>query len=56
MIQEIRPQSCRKYLGLPILGPFLGDFTNWSHKKGYALGTIQNQLRETRVIVLLALC
>lgn len=51
MIATIRPKSHRKYLALPVLGPFLDDFTQWSHQRGYKLSTIRNQLKDTRQII-----
>jgi site-specific recombinase XerD len=50
MIFAICPRSHQAYLSLPILGPILDEFTNWSHQCGYALGTIRNQLKHTRQI------
>ena len=50
MIFAIRPRSYKDYLSLPIFGPILDEFTNWSHQRGYALGTIRNQLEHTRHI------
>lgn len=50
MIFTIGPRSHQDYLSLPIFGPILDEFTNWSHQRGYALGTIRNQLKDTRHI------
>ena len=51
MIKILRPRSYRDYLALPILGKHLGGFTQWSHKRGYTIGTIRNQLKDTRHII-----
>lgn len=51
MISTIRPKSYQKYLALPVFGPFLDDFTQWSYLHGYTLGTIRNQLKDTRHII-----
>lgn len=51
MIKILRPRSYKDYLALPILGKYLGDFTQWSHKRGYTTGTIRNQLKDTRHII-----
>lgn len=51
MISTIRPKSHQKYLALPIFGPFLDDFTQWSHLHGYKLSTIRNQLKDSRHII-----
>ena len=50
MIFVICPRSHQAYLSLPIFGPILNEFTNWSHQCGYTLGTIRNQLNHTRHI------
>jgi len=50
MIFVICPRSYKDYLSLPIFGPILDEFTNWSHQCGYTLGTIRNQLNHTRHI------
>ena len=50
MIFAICPRSYKDYLSLPIFGPLLDEFTNWSHQRGYTLGTIRNQVRNTRHI------
>ena len=52
MIATIRPKSHPKYLALPILGPYLDDFTQWAHQHGYTRGTIRNQLKDTRHIII----
>ena len=51
MIETIRPKSHSKYLTLPVLGPYLDDFTQWAHQHGYTFGTIGNQLKDTRQII-----
>ena len=51
MLFELRPRFHRLYASLPILGPMLEDFTDWSRQCGYALGTICNQLMHARHIV-----
>ena len=51
MISTIRPKSYQKYLAFPVFGPFLDDFTQWSYLHGYTLGTIRNQLKDTRHII-----
>lgn len=51
MISTIRPKSYQKYLALPVFGPFLDDFTQWSYLHGYTLGTIRNQLKDMRHII-----
>jgi len=50
MIFAIRPRSHQDYLSLPIFGPILDEFTNWSHRRGYTLSTIRDQLKHTRHI------
>lgn len=50
MISTILPKSHQQYLALPFFGPFLDDFTHWSHQRGYTFGTIRNQLKDTRQI------
>jgi integrase/recombinase XerD len=52
MIRSIRPRSYKEDLALPIFGPFIDDFTDWSHQHGYTLGSIRNQLKETRQIII----
>lgn len=51
MLFELRPRSHRNYAGLPVLGPILDEFTDWSHECGFAIGTIRNQLKDARQIV-----
>jgi site-specific recombinase XerD len=51
MIRSIRPRSYKKYLALPIFGPIIDDFAEWSHQRGYTRGSIRNQLAETRQLV-----
>lgn len=51
MIRSIRPRSYKKYLALPIFGPFIDDFTEWSYQRGYTFGSIRNQLKDTRQIL-----
>lgn len=51
MIETIRPKSHQRYLTLPLLGPYLDNFTQWEHQYGYTLGTIRNQLKDTRQII-----
>lgn len=51
MISTIRPRSHKDYLALPILGKYLDGFTQWSHQRGYTIGTIRNQLRDTRRVI-----
>ena len=50
MIKSIRPRSYKKYLALPIFGPLIDDFTEWSYQRGYTLGGIRNQLKATRQV------
>jgi integrase/recombinase XerD len=50
MLASIRPQSHTRYRLLPILGAVLDEFTTWSNRRGYALGTIRNQLKDSRLI------
>jgi integrase/recombinase XerD len=50
MLASIRPQSHTRYLLLPILGAALDEFTAWSNRRGYPLGTIRNQLKDSRLI------
>lgn len=47
MLSKIRPKSHQRYISLPLLGSILDEFTVWSHKRGYTIGTIRNQLRHT---------
>lgn len=51
MIRSIRPRSYKKYLALPIFGPIIDDFAEWSRQRGYTRGSIRNQLAETRQLV-----
>lgn len=51
MISIIRPRSHKDYLALPILGKYLDGFTQWSHQRGFTIGTIRNQLKDTRRII-----
>ena len=51
MIFAILPRSHQHYLSLPIFGPILDEFTRWSHQRGYTIGTIRNQLHDTRHII-----
>ena len=44
MLSQIRPRACSRYLSLPILGPVLEEFTEWSHQQGYTLHTIEIHL------------
>jgi site-specific recombinase XerD len=53
MIRVLRPRSFHEYLSLPILGPILDAFTQWSHQCGYTLGTIRNQLKDIRHLIAL---
>lgn len=50
MLAQIRPRSYLEYLALPIFGPILDGFTDWSQRRGYSLGTIRNQLKDCRRI------
>lgn len=50
MISEIRPKSHQQYTSLPILGPILDEFTDWSYLRGYSLPTVRNQLKCARWI------
>ena len=50
MISQIRPRSYQRYLALPIVGPILDDFACWSQQRGYTVGTIKNQLKDSRHI------
>lgn len=50
MISEIRPKSHQQYTSLPILGPILDEFTDWSRLRGYSLLTVRNQLKCARWI------
>lgn len=50
MLASIRPRSHRQYLALPILGAIMAEFTTWSYLRGYAPGTIRNQLKDSRQI------
>ena len=50
MISEIRPKSHQQYTSLPILGPILDEFTDWSHQHGYSILTVRNQLKCARWI------
>ena len=45
MLSKICPKTCQRYIALPLLGSILDEFTTWSHRRGYALGTIKSQLR-----------
>jgi len=45
MLSQIRPKAYPRYLSLPILGSVLEEFTDWSHQQGYALGTLEGQLK-----------
>lgn len=51
MLKRLRPQSHNDYKGLPILGFVLDDFCRWSRKRGYTVGTIKNQLKDSRQII-----
>ena len=51
MIRYIRPRSYKKYLALPIFGPIIDNFAEWSHQRGFTRGSIRNQLAETRQLV-----
>lgn len=51
MLKQLRPQSHNDYKELPILGSLLDDFCSWSRKRGYTVGTIKNQLKDSRHIV-----
>jgi hypothetical protein len=50
MLASIRPKARSRYLALPILGAIIDEFTTWSRRRGYALGTIRNQLKDSRLI------
>jgi len=50
MLLQLRPRSYQDYLSLPILGSILDEFTSWSFKRGYTLGTIKSQLKDVRKI------
>ncbi len=50
MISKIRPRSCHRYMALPLLGPIMKEFTVWSRERGYSIGTIRNQLKDSRWI------
>ncbi len=51
MLKQLRPQSHNDYKELPILGSVLDDFCKWSRKRGYTVGTIKNQLKDSRQII-----
>lgn len=51
MIIRLFPRAHVNYLNLPVLGPILDDFTDWSQQFGFAIGTIRNQIKDTRQIV-----
>ena len=51
MLMKLRPRLYVKYTSLPVVGPFLDEFTDWSQGRGYAVGTIENQLMAMRRIV-----
>jgi len=48
MLLQLRPRSYQNYLSLPILGSILDEFTSWSFQRGYAIGTINGQLKDAR--------
>lgn len=48
MLLQLRPRSYQKYLSLPILGSILDEFTSWSFQRGYAIETINGQLKDAR--------
>jgi len=50
MLSDIRPRAHQRYAGLPILGSILDEFATWSCSRGYALGTVRNQLKAARQI------
>ena len=52
MLLKLRPRSHDEYTALPVVGPILDEFTDWSHRHGYAIGTIDSQLSAMRQIVL----
>ena len=51
MIVRLRPQAHASYEALPILGDIVAAFTRWSHREGFAPGTIRNQLKDIRRMV-----
>jgi len=48
MIVKIRPKSYLKYISLPILGTIIDEFTDWAFNRGYAIGTIGNQVYDAK--------
>ena len=48
MLLQLRPRSYQNYLSLPILGSILDEFTSWSFQRGYAIWTINDQLKAAR--------
>jgi len=44
VLSKIRPRSYGRYVSLPLLGPVLNEFIDWSEQRGYAVGSIQRQL------------
>lgn len=48
MLLQLRPRSYQDYLSLSIFGSILDEFTSWSFQRGYAIGTINGQLKDAR--------
>jgi site-specific recombinase XerD len=48
MIAQLRPRAQAIYRALPVFGDIMEAFTLWCHRKGYTLGTIQNQLKDIK--------
>jgi len=48
MLLQLRPRSYQNYLSLPIFGSILDEFTSWSFQRGYAIWTINDQLKAAR--------
>lgn len=51
MIAQLRPRSHQEYLELPVFGPVINAFVEWSLARGFTVGTVKNQLKETRQVV-----
>ena len=51
MIRILRPRSFHCHLSLPIFGPIIDAFTQWSHLHGYTFGTIRNQLKDIHHLI-----
>jgi len=48
MISKFRPRAHQRYSSLPVLGPILDEFAEWSTRRGYTFLTVRYKLHDAR--------